>query len=82
MRGRTTRVTVQSRHYNKTEQIQKITVRDYNYYSVSQYALPNAKQHCIYEVFTAKVGTVAVTAVEGKIVRLGSEVRPITSSFD
>ena len=30
-----TRVSVQSRHYNKTEQIQKITVMDYDYYSVS-----------------------------------------------
>ena len=55
MRGRTTRVSFQSRHYNKTEQIQKITVRDYNYYSVS-HLVRIGKQHSIYEVFTAKVG--------------------------
>jgi len=76
MRGKTTRVSVQSRHYNKTEQIQKITVRDYNYYSVS-HLVCIGKQHSIYEVFTAKVGKVAG---EGKIVRSGSEV--ITGSFD
>jgi len=76
MRGRTTRVSVQSRHYNKTEPIQKITVSDYNYYSVS-HLVCIGKQHPIYEVFTAKVGEVAG---EGKIVRSGSEV--ITGSFD
>ena len=75
MRRKMTRVSVQSRHYNKTE-IQKITVRDYNYYSVS-HLVCIGKQHSIYEVFTAKVGKVAG---EGKIVRSGSEV--ITGSFD
>jgi len=76
MRGGTTRVSVQSRHYNKTEQIQKITVRDYNYYSVS-HLVCIGKQRSIYEVFTAKLGKVAG---EGKIVRSCSEV--ITGSFD
>jgi len=49
---------------------------DYNYYSVS-HQVCIGKQHSIYEVFTAKLGKVAV---EGKIVRSGSEV--ITGSFD
>jgi len=59
----------------KAEQIQEITVRDWNYYSVSH--LLCIGKHSIYEVFTAKVGEVAG---EGKIVRSGSEV--ITGSFD
>ena len=49
MRGGTTRVSVQSRHYNKTEQIQKITVRDYNYYSVSHLCID--KQHSMFMKF-------------------------------
>ena len=62
----------------KAEQIQKITVRDYNYYSISHLVgLCIGKRHSIYEVFTAKVGKVAG---EFKIVRSGSEV--ITGSFD
>jgi len=62
----------------KAEQIQEITVRDYNYYSVS-HLVCIGKQHSIHKVFsfTAKVGKVAG---EGKIVRSGSEV--ITGSFD
>jgi len=75
MRGRTTRVSVQSRHYNKPVS-KYITVRDYNYYSVS-HLVCIGKQHSIYKVFTAKVGKVAG---ETKIVRSGSEV--ITGSFD
>ena len=59
----------------KAEQIQEITVRDYNYYSVSH--LVCTGKHSIDEVFTAKVGKVAG---EGKIVRSGSEF--ITGSFD
>ena len=71
MRGRTTRISVQSRHHNKTEQIQKITVSDYNYYSVS-HLVCIGKRHSIYEVFTAKVGKVA-----GE-----SKIEVITGSFD
>ena len=67
MRGRTTKISVQSRHHNKTEQIQKITVSDYNYYSVS-HLVCKGKQHSIYKVFTAKLGKVAG---EGKICEIG-----------
>ena len=63
MRGRTTRVSVQSRHYNKSEQIQKIS-QGLQLLQRKSSSICIGKQHSIYEVFTAKVGKVAG---EGKL---------------
>ena len=76
MRGKTTRVSLQSRHTikqwayteNYSQGLQLLQRKSSMHWQTTFY---------VYEVFTAKVGKVAG---EGKIVRSGSEV--ITSSFD